>query len=382
MFSTTISQFDDTVKVAMNWKKNVINKRTLWIGMGVLSILLSWAMPAGFVERYYSRGLFLLIRKIFAALTNWFPIALVYLLFVLLLLFLIKWIIGFRQITKNTKAKILRLFTGIVAFIGGTVFFFQFLWGFNYGRVPLEVQLELNVRPLDVNDLKSELDFAIQNMEIFRGRLEGVGEQAVSRSFMPDNIENSMRVLLSNNLKKFGYPIPAEVRGRLIYPKGILLRISTAGVYIPFTGEGHIDPGLHHLQLPFVMAHEMSHAYGIGGEGDCNFLAYLSCISSENPYLKYVGYLYYFKYVAPDFRAYRPEEYKKVWADLSEGIKNDLKAIREEMDKYPDILPAVRDAAYNTYLKAQGIDDGIKNYDRVTMLVHSWHLKEKQSVEN
>ncbi len=191
-----------------------------------------------------------------------------------------------------------------------------------------------------------------------------------------------MRHLLTNVLRNFNYPIPAKVRGRLLFPKGILLRISTAGVYIPFTGEGHIDPGLHHLQLPFVMAHEMSHAYGIGGEGDCNFLAYLSCTSSENSYLKYVGFLYYWRYVAPDYRAYRPEEYKIIWENLPLGIKNDLRAIREEMNKYPDILPAVRDAAYNTYLKAQGIDDGIKNYDRVTMLAHAWHLKTKQLIED
>ena len=51
----------------------------------------------------------------------------------------------------------------------------------------------------------------------------------------------------------------------------------------------------------------------------------------------------------------------------------------DPLNKYPDILPAVRDAAYNTYLKAQGIDDGIKNYDRVIMLVHAWKKSLKDS---
>ena len=86
-----------------------------------------------------------------------------------------------------------------------------------------------------------------------------------------------------------------------------------------------------------------------------------------------MGHFYYFRYVASDFRRYRPDEYKEIWAALPEGVKNDYRAVQEEMAKYPDILPAVRDAAYNTYLKAQGIDDGIKNYDRVTMLAHAWH---------
>jgi hypothetical protein len=150
------------------------------------------------------------------------------------------------------------------------------------------------------------------------------------------------------------------------------LRISTAGVYIPFTGEGNIDPGLHYLQLPFVMAHEMSHAYGFGDEGTCNFLAYLACTQSEDLFLKYVGHLYYWRYVASDYREFQPEAYKDFFETLPVGVKSDLAAIRQEMDKYPDIFPAVRDAAYTAYLQAQGIQEGLKNYDRVIMMVHAW----------
>lgn len=373
---------DRNANVIMNWRKIIFHTKTIWIGLGCLSILLSSVLPMDFVERFYSRGLFLFIRKLFSLITDWLPFALVYPLFFILLFLLINWLINLISSKNNIKTKSIKALTGLFALIGGAIFFFQFLWGFNYGRIPLEKQLMLEVAPLDVNKLKNELDWAIVNMTNYRDELSGVGEQSIPISFLPNHIEDTMRHLLGNVLQEFNYPIPSKVRGRLLFPKGFLLRISTAGVYIPFSGEGHIDPGLHHLQLPFVMAHEMSHAYGIGGEGDCNFLAYLSCISSNNPYLKYVGYLYYWRYIAPDYRAYRPEEYKEIWANLPEGIKNDLRAIRKEMDKYPDILPAVRDAAYNTYLKAQGIDDGIKNYDRVTMLAHAWHKKKGQVIEN
>jgi hypothetical protein len=53
---------------------------------------------------------------------------------------------------------------------------------------------------------------------------------------------------------------------------------------------------------------------------------------------------------------------------VPEGVKNDLRAIYNEMDKYPDILPTVRDVVYNNYLKAQGISEGIQNYSRILML--------------
>ena len=74
----------------------------------------------------------------------------------------------------------------LLAFIGGVVFLFQFLWGFNYGRIPLEEQLELDVKPLSVKELKAELDLAIEGMNTFRPMLEGVGEEAIGRTFCPN----------------------------------------------------------------------------------------------------------------------------------------------------------------------------------------------------
>ena len=341
--------------------------------LGVASVVLSVGLSPEVVERYYSRGLFVVLRKAMTFLTGWLPFPFVYILFFILLFLLGKWVWKFIKEKRAVGKKIAVFIWSLLAFMGGAVFFFQFLWGFNYGRISLEEQIGLEVKPLVVNELRVEMMEAIKGMKRYRGLLLGATDNSLGKTFLPDQIEDKMRDLLKYILEdEFDFPVSAKVRGRRLFPRGLLLRISTAGVYIPYTGEGHVDAGLHHLQLPFVLAHEMSHAYGIGGEGDCNFLAYLACLRSEDPYLKYVGHLYYFRYVAPDFRAYRPEEYKEIWAEIPEGIKNDLMAIREQMNKYPDILPAVRDAAYNTYLKAQGIDDGIKNYDRVTMLVHAW----------
>ncbi len=357
-----------------DWKNKLLNKKTFWIFLGAISIAFRAALPTEVIEQYYSRGLFLLIRKAFAILTGWMPFAGVYLLFFIVLFLLIFRLVKLVKSKDSALKKLVNTAFSFLAFAGGVVFFFLFLWGYNYGRIPLEEQLRLEPKALTANDLKEEVAFATQQMIRYRSLLTGVGDSVVSATFQPNNIEAEMRKLVEGHFQKFGYPTTAKVRGRMLYPDGLLLRISTAGVYIPFTGEGHIDPGLHHLQVPFVMAHELSHGYGIGGEGTCNFLAYLACTESDNAYLKYIGYLYYWRYVAPDYRAYRPEEYKQIWENLPAGIKADLRAISAQMAKYPDIFPAIRDAAYNTYLKAQGIDDGIKNYDRVTMLVRAWRL--------
>lgn len=340
--------------------------------LGLLAIGLRAILSPEAIEQVYSRGLFLAIRQMFTLLGSWLPFALVYLLFFFLLFWLGKNAVQFFREKISWKKKLLNLLTSTLAFAGGVVFFFLLLWGFNYGRVPLEEQMGISPKPLEISELKEELDLATAEVLRLRAQLTDGSDSSLSRDLLPPDLENAMRNALTEKLTELGYPTPGTVRGRLLFPRGLLLRISTAGVYIPFTGEGHIDPGLHHLQLPFVIAHELSHGYGFGDEGTCNFLAFLTCIDSDDPYLQYVGHLYYWRYVASDYRGYQREEYKVFYENLPEGLKNDLRAIRREMAKYPDIFPEVRDATYNAYLKAQGISEGMKNYNRVTMLVHAW----------
>ena len=50
----------------------------------------------------------------------------------------------------------------------------------------------------------------------------------------------------------------------------------------------------------------------------------------------------------------------------------DLDAINENNAAYPDIMPQFRDAAYDSYLKAQGIEEGIQNYGKVILMVEAW----------
>ncbi len=356
----------------MHWKKILFNKKSIWILLGLLTMTLSSVMPPDFVEQYYSRTIFIGIRWMFTGLNSWLPFATVYLLFFILLGWLIFVLKKSFRVKMPWRRRLLNGSLSMLAFAGGVIFFFQILWGFNYGREPLEKSLGITPEPLTADELRIELDAATTEVLRIRAMLPGAGDSVVPEVLVPVDLENKMRGELTRFLNSRDYPTPGKVRGRLLWPKGMLLRISTAGVYIPFTGEGNIDPGLHYLQLPFVMVHEMSHAYGFGDEGTCNFLAYLACTQSDDVFLNYVGYLYYWRYVAADYRVFRPQEYLELYEALPVGMKSDIAAIRREMEKYPDILPAVRDAAYTAYLHAQGIHEGLKNYDRVVMLVAAW----------
>ena len=349
--------------------------KNCWILLGVLALALRLVLSPEQIEQWYSRGLFVAIRALFRWLTGWMPFAAVYPLFFGLMLWLALRLrnLSFGKMKRGSWW--LSVAHSLMAFAGAVLFFFLFLWGFNYGRVPLEDQINLKPHPLSFEELKNEMNTATAEAIKERELLVGQDTHVVYKKFGAAELEPILARELKKQLNTLGVPAFEHIHARLLYPEGMLLRISTAGVYIPFTGEGHVDPGLHHLQLPFVMVHEMSHGQGFGGEGTCNFLAYLTCRSAADPYLRYIGLLYYWRYVAADYRDLDPEGYSAIRENLPEGLKNDLQAIHRAIERFPDIFPAVRDAAYTAYLHSQGIEDGLKNYDRVIMLVHAWRQR-------
>jgi len=348
--------------------------KLIWIALGLVAILVRVLL--GFspelTERIYSRGIFVGIRYILDYTLGWLPIPFVQVFLVGLFIFLIYKIRNIIRTHESFLSSLKRVSLGIVSFCFAVVFFFLVLWGYNYGRLPIENSMNLTPNPLTFDELKAELKINTQEVLEARLRIPNITDSAIQKNFLPVDLENEVRFEIEKLLKKLDYPTPGTVRGRLLQPKGILLRFSTAGVYFPWTGESNIDAGLHPIQIPFTMAHEFAHGYGFTDEGTCNFLAYLACIQSDNQFFQYSGHLSYWRYLASSYRRNDQDDYTEYFKNLPKGIVADLYSIDANSNKYPDVLPRWRNAAYDTYLKTQGISEGLINYNRIVMLVKSW----------
>jgi len=355
--------------------KNFLDKRGIWIGLGAISLLLRYTSSPETIEQYYSRGLFLWIRKIIDIGVGWFPIPLIYVFFGILLIWLISKIRRIQWQGFFQWKHLLQTTYSFLAFLGGVLFFFFLLWGYNYGRIPLVTQLGLQVKPTPVATLKQSLEKTTEEAIRVRTDIVGDKETALDKTYLPQNMETLVRQSVLKTLKELGYPAVSKVRGRLLVPKGIFLRFGTAGLYWPFVGEGNIDSGLHELQQPFTLAHELAHGYGITNEGVCNFIAYLACQNSENDFIRYAGLVAYWRYAAIAYQGFEREAYWEFRETLPKGLQADMDAINDNLDKYPDILPTFRNYAYDKYLKSQGISEGLASYSQIIMLVDAWERR-------
>lgn len=340
----------------------------------MLAIFLRLLLTPPLIEQWYSRGLFRGLRWLIDyLLASWVPFVLIYLFFGGLVLWLVyKWRTRAPRRSVGWAERLKRLSLRLLAAFGVLIFFFLFLWGFNYGRVPIEEQLGLDPAPISVDELREMMEEEARALISLRERIPGIGDSALVREQLPVDLEAEIRRELSAWLRDNGYPTPGRPRVKPIYPRGIFLRFSSSGLYFPYTGEGSYDAGLHPLQLPHVIAHEMSHAYGFADEGTCNFLAYLAGWDAADPAIAYAIRLDFYRTLASNYLRYEQEAYRTFRAELPAGIQADLDAINENLRAYPDIMPRVRYAAYDAYLRSQGISEGIRNYSRVIMLIRAW----------
>lgn len=353
---------------------NFFDKKYRWISLAALLILIRIVL--GFfpqvVEVLYSRGLFLGIRWLIDNTTARLPFPMLYILIAFLGVLLFKKSIQWFRLWQQKELSMAKIALPIGDFFSITISLFLLLWGFNYARQPVENQLNLETKTLTLDQIINETKWATAEINLARNLIPNTDTNAITSKFLPPNLEDTMRQLLVTVLKENNYPTIGNMRGRLVYPKGFLMRLGASGIYLPWIGEGHVDGALTAIQLPFTMAHELAHGYGFGDEGSCNFWAYVACLSSKNPLIQYSGKLAYWRYIAAEYKFFKMEEYEIFRAkNLSRGVFNDVEMMYKNRDKYPNLIP-FQNEAYDTYLKFQGVEEGIESYSRMVLLVKAW----------
>jgi hypothetical protein len=354
-------------------------RRWIWVllGAGAYALHVLLGQDSSLVENIYSRGIFIGIRWLWDFTLGFSPIPLLYVFLAGAVLWEV-WMI-FRFFSRKSPrppspgwTKIKRASLLIASRAGMLVVFFYVLWGFNYNRIRVEKQLNLEVMPLDLTAIKAEAEWTARMLAETRTSIPGATPAALAPDVIPADLEAVLRGSLSKILEDAGFPIPGRVRIRPLWPGGLIMRFSSTGFYFPYFGEGYIAGNLLPSEKPFVIAHEMVHALGITDEGGANFLGFLACESAGHPAVRYSGLLSYWNYVFADLALSSRDDAKKIAAGLPEGIRADIRAAQENWDRYRGPLRTAARGVYERYLKSHGVEEGIKSYDRFVSLLVAW----------
>jgi hypothetical protein len=225
---------------------------------------------------------------------------------------------------------------------------------------------------MGADELCYEVEWAARQAEAARHACAGLRTDSLDGSFLPADMGDDMAAAVTHALASMELPQCKSGSAKRIFPKGFLLRFGIAGIYNPFTGEGNLDAALVPPLQPAVMAHELSHSKGYTDEGGCNFIGILACMLHKNPFYRYSGYLTYYQYVNGDLYQADPLLARMLRKSMDVGVQADLRSSYYVSLRYSGWLSDVGEKVNHTYLRTQGVQGGIVNYNRVVTYMLSW----------
>ena len=145
------------------------------------------------------------------------------------------------------------------------------------------------------------------------------------------------------------------------------------GMYTYYSGEANISSVYPDYCIPAAAAHEFAHQRGVAREDEANFLAYAVSSYSDDPYIKYSGYLNLFEYLISAIARTNAERARELNSMLDTLVLNDRRAYAEFY--YAHKCTWLEDIASffnDTYLRANGTP-GVVSYGMVVRLSVSYY---------
>lgn len=324
-----------------------------------LSIQLAIKNP-DLIEHYYSKGVYPLIAKFFSSISKLIPFSLWDVFWVLFILLIISGLVlvVFRKIRIGWFS--LRTLQ-VVALLYS---FFYLVWGYNYFRPAIGKRIGWESPKSDEMNFRSVLDSII-----LQSNYNYVADSIFHNAKIDTLVEDSYR----KNSSSLGIRYPNGTRRpKTMLFSSLFAKFGVNGYFGPFFNEIHVNYYLLPMDYPFSLAHEKAHQFGFASEAEANLAAYIVCITSKDIHLRYSGYqslLLYFLNDASQLKEY--QEY------LHKIDKNVLQDLRYRQKYYQGLqkknLSKMQTKVNNAYLKANKIEEGIKNYNQVVSLVISWY---------
>jgi hypothetical protein len=353
---------------------------TILVCAGIMGMLWGLAQSPEFVEDVYARNIGYLFARGLGFVSGFVPTSLAEIcvigaglyLFIPFCIAAVHVIQRKRRILNAVAAGFFRFW----AFAALILALFYLSWGVNYAREPLPKRLGWKAieTPADEaeNAAQTEEIAALAEQLVIATNAnyrEFAGDDDFGRtSFPPANamaLEAALNGAYERVQKKLSLEqefAVARAPAKPVAASILMNYMGLGGFYFPWTGEANYNRLLPAPMLPHTIAHEKAHQRGITSEDECNFLGYLVCISSDDAYVRYSGYLFAQRQLLGELYARDRGAAKKLVAMRVPGVQRDIDAIRTFWQQFEGAAEQVSQAVNDTYLKSQGVKGGVASY--------------------
>ncbi len=329
---------------------------------------------------WYSFNIYPLIQKVFSFMSGLFPFSVAEILLILLVTaalgfavfgivkLVIKIVKRRKSEKKPLKPRILSAISTVSLIASLTAFIFVFNCGINYYRSPFSAYSGLEIQKYSKEQLREVLQYVIIETNKLVQEIE-LDENGLC--VLPENhhdIETEAMRSLAEKYPVMNAYFPNAKPVAILSPLWCYTKI--VGMFVPFTMEANYNTCDTTESIGHNICHELSHLTGFMREDEANFVAYLACRESDDPYLRYSGYHATMNYL---LNAYYPEveleEYINTYALIHPAIVAQNNYASEYWSQFDTPVAEVSNTINDTYLKINNQTDGTKSYGRMVDLV-------------
>ena len=315
------------------------------------------------------------LRGVTAHLTGWIPFSLAETIVLSLPVTVTVLLVVCIRKASRGKRYAVRVIAGLLALAAVMYTLFVATFAAGYRGTTVDRKLGLDRQEVSAKELYETAMIVVKRLN---GLADAVYYVETTGSVRPYDHRETVALCLESYEKLAGehdfLPV-LHVPVKQISLSSLMTYTHISGMYTYFTGEANLNTNYPYFVNVYTTAHEMAHQRGISRENEANFLAYLVCIGSEDPYMQYSGYLNMYEYLASPLYMASPELYTQAVRALDPRVRYDLQCYSEFFDKYRDNAAAeVSEAVNNTYLVLQGMAEGTRSYGMVVDLAVAYHL--------
>jgi hypothetical protein len=348
------------------FSKNWFIPTFILVGLIVLSFF------PNVIEKYYSNGLYLITSKIQRKLTGFINFSIGDLFYIFCFLFLLVKLYKLIVICvfKRRRIELKKYLLSGLRYFFWVYIIFQLAWGLNYYRLGIAHQLNIQKKKYTKEEVENMVCDLVSKLNKIR---PSISQDSLPQPSFNHIIEESIWLFdsLKSTHKLLNYE-NVSVKKSIISKWGHYFGFT--GYYNPFSGEAQLSTDIPTVLAPYVVCHEIAHQLGYAPEDEANFVGYLACSKSNNPYFKYSVYLDLYRYAAVELL--RMGESNTHFWELNSLVQQDLRDIRRFFKMKANKISPIVTEVYSQYLKANRQSEGLNSYNDVIGLLISMKKKD------
>jgi hypothetical protein len=252
----------------------------------------------------------------------------------------------------------------------GLIWLFLFVFGLNYQRPLLFELLGYEQRKAEPRELETLGRTLVESVNRSYAEAHAGGRAAPGSGEIVKLLNEAY-----DTAPEFGlFPRGEVAPPKPVYASEVLTRLGISGIYSPFTTEPNYNADIPDFQLPFAIAHEMAHQRGVARESEANFVAYVVCVNSRDPFVRYSGFRNGLGVLSELFRV-EPEQARELAKQLGTGYREDSRRAALFWAKASGAAGALSHRVNDLYLRANRVKAGAADYSNSTTLIIAYHLR-------